>query len=241
MSRALMPVISCEHAGREVPPVYRELFEGHESLLESHRGWDPGTLELGRALATELGVPVVATEVTRLLVDTNRSPGHRQCFSEISRRLDRKQRSEVIERYYDPHRKRVVAAVEKALRAVDDGGRVLHLGIHSFTPVLNDQPRKFDIGWLYDSRRPEERAIVDHLISNLAQRRPDLRQRRNAPYLGKADGLTTSLRRSYSDQAYLGIELEVNQRHPTGPAEAWSALVKDVCATVVAVVEASEF
>jgi hypothetical protein len=46
----------------------------------------------------------------------------------------------------------------------------------------------------------------------LADRRPEMRVRRNYPYLGKTDGLTTYLRRQFPAEQYLGIELEVNQR-----------------------------
>ncbi|MEN9581780.1 MAG: hypothetical protein RJA70_4789, partial [Pseudomonadota bacterium] len=40
---------------------------------------------------------------------------------------------------------------------------------------------------------------------------PAARLRRKYPYLGKADGLTTALRREFAPAAYLGLELEVNQ------------------------------
>ena len=44
--------------------------------------------------------------------------------------------------------------------------------------------------------------------------------RRNYPYAGKGDGLTSYLRRRFPPGAYVGIELEVNQRHcpRRGPA-----------------------
>ncbi len=41
---------------------------------------------------------------------------------------------------------------------------------------------------------------------------PELRLRRNYPYQGRGDGLTASLRKHHPDAAYVGIELEVNQR-----------------------------
>jgi hypothetical protein len=40
---------------------------------------------------------------------------------------------------------------------------------------------------------------------------PDQRIRMNYPYLGKADGFTTSLRQEFQEQ-YIGIELELNQK-----------------------------
>ena len=42
---------------------------------------------------------------------------------------------------------------------------------------------------------------------------PQLRVRRNYPYAGKGDGLTRELRSRYSARTYIGIELEINQKH----------------------------
>ena len=40
---------------------------------------------------------------------------------------------------------------------------------------------------------------------------PELRVRRNYPYAGKGDGLTSYLRRRFAQSDYVGIELEINQ------------------------------
>jgi hypothetical protein len=39
----------------------------------------------------------------------------------------------------------------------------------------------------------------------------ELRVRRNYPYSGKYDGLTSSFRKLYGEKKYLGFEIEVNQ------------------------------
>ena len=113
--------------------------------------------------------------------------------------------------------------------------RLAPIKLDSFTPELDGEVRHFDVGWLYDPRRPRERQAADRLLDTLAARRPDLRQRRNAPYLGKADGLTTSLRRIFPEDGYLGIELEINQRHPLGPKEPWQRLIDDLAEAVAEV------
>ena len=51
-----------------------------------------------------------------------------------------------------------------------------------------------------------------------------LRVRRNYPYRGYADGLTTHLRRRHRGRCYLGIEIEVNQKHVLGGAREWRML-----------------
>jgi hypothetical protein len=44
---------------------------------------------------------------------------------------------------------------------------------------------------------------------------PELKVHRNYPYAGKADGLTSHLRRCFPPGAYIGVELEINQKHVT--------------------------
>jgi len=86
LARRNQLVITCEHGGREVPREYAALFSDRAALLDSHRGWDAGALELGRQLADAFGVPLHVATTTRLLVDLNRSIGHRQLFSEVTAR-----------------------------------------------------------------------------------------------------------------------------------------------------------
>jgi len=214
-------VITCEHGGREVPRDYAALFAGREALLASHRGWDAGALELARDLAAAFGAPLYVASTTRLLVDLNRSIGHRQLFSEITRPLSPAHRLEIVDRYYWPHR---LAIEGEIARCVASGRRVIHIGSHSFTPVLDDVPRQADVAWLYDPRRHGEAAFAQAWMLALAKPGPDLRLRRNYPYQGRADGLTASLRKLYPDAAYVGIELEVNQRFVEQSGAAWKRL-----------------
>jgi len=203
-------VVSAEHAGRGVPDEYRDRLEGYASLLDSHRGWDPGSLDLAERLASALDAPLQAATVTRLVVDTNRSRLNRNVFSEVTRGLPRAERERLLERYHRPHRDAVRVRVTKA---VETGHRVLHLGIHTFTPVLHGVVRKPDVGLLYDPARPSERRLAAVWQHALRRRDPTLIVRRNDPYRGNADGLTTTLRTLHPDAEYLGIEVEVNQKH----------------------------
>jgi hypothetical protein len=51
-----------------------------------------------------------------------------------------------------------------------------------------------------------------------------LRLRRNYPYRGRSDGLASLLRRRFPVEAYVGLELEVNQRFVEQGGVAWEAL-----------------
>ena len=58
-------VITCEHGGNRIPAPYRDLFHARQTLLDSHRGYDPGALIMARVLATAFAAPLVASTVSR--------------------------------------------------------------------------------------------------------------------------------------------------------------------------------
>jgi hypothetical protein len=73
--------------------------------------------------------------------------------------------------------------------------------------------RKPDHALLYDPARALERGLAADWIHELRALEPTRALRRNDPYRGAGDGLTTALRREHREARYLGIEVEVNQRH----------------------------
>ena len=226
-------VLSCEHGGKSIPARYAALFRAHRRALDGHRGYDAGSLELARRLARDTGAPLFASTVSRLLVDLNRSLRHRAIFSDATRALPAIERERIIARYYLPHRLGVRNAVAERLRA---GLRVVHLSIHSFTPVMAGKRRNADVGLLYDPSRRFERELSVAVQQALGRFAPETRVRRNYPYRGIADGHTTSLRREFSGTTYAGIEIEINQAIALGPAEPWRRLQNDVARAVRAVI-----
>ncbi len=91
---------------------------------------------------------------------------------------------------------------------------MVHLAVHSFTPVLKGVERMVDVGILFDPERAFERRVAGRWRAALAERDPELRVRFNEPYDGRSDGLTTTLRSTFDageGPDYAGIELEVNQ------------------------------
>ncbi|MEX1367990.1 MAG: N-formylglutamate amidohydrolase [Nannocystaceae bacterium] len=207
MSRAPALLLTCEHGGARVPARWREVMVGAEPVLRTHRAYDAGALAVAKALARSLGAPLVASTVTRLLVDLNRSGHNPRRFSEWTAGLPAAQRRALDETIAVPHRGRIDAALARALRR---SGRVLHVAVHSFTPVLGSTPRDFDVGLLYDPGRAFERAVAVAWARALAPVVQGVR--RNAPYRGVADGLTRALRTLHPDERYAGLELELNQR-----------------------------
>jgi predicted N-formylglutamate amidohydrolase len=229
MARIDALVLACEHASKRVPERYQRLFRRREALLDSHRGWDPGALELARALGLEFGAPLFRGVVTRLLVDLNRSLQSPTLFSEHALRLEEKERLALLARYWEPYRHAVRHCIEGELAR---GRTVLHFSLHSFTPRLRGESRPTDVGLLFDPARPSEERFCRALRAALRQELPELRIDMNEPYSGVSDGLTTTLRAEFPRARYLGIEFEVNQRFARGERVRWRALQKRIGAAL---------
>ena len=221
-------VITCEHGGNRIPKAYQALFDD-QALLDSHRGFDPGALSMARALATAYAAPLVSATISRLLVDLNRSVGNPTLHAEAIRKLPVEMRQQILNRYYLPYR---TQAEQLVRRTIADNGRVIHLSSHSFTPVLAGKVRHADIGLLYDPSRPGETQLCEKWRKALKKCAPDLIVRRNYPYAGKGDGLAAWFRQQLSPAVYVGIELEINQKHIIGAGLHWAALRKVIVASL---------
>ena len=214
-------LITCEHGGNRIPASYQRFFRGRRALLDSHRGYDPGALVMAKALARAFKAPLVTSTVSRLLVDLNRSIGHPQAFSVATRDAPAELRAKIVERHYRPYR----LQVERLVRQLASRGRrVIHISSHSFTPELDGKVRLADVGLLYHPGRHGEARLCARWKASLAAFAPELRVRRNYPYAGKGDGLTSHLRLRFPSNAYVGIELEINQSIVLAAGRRWMAL-----------------
>jgi len=227
-------LVTCEHGGNRIPAAYRGWFRGHARLLATHRGHDPGALDMARTLARTLRAPLIASTVSRLLIELNRSPTHRALFSSVLHGAGPDVRARIYEHYYVPYRTEVELFVSEA---VARGGRVLHVSSHSFTPALDGEVRNADIGLLYDPARRLESELCRSWQRTLIARFPQWRVRRNYPYRGDADGLTSFLRRRFRDGVYAGVELEINQKHVRAANARWTGRRAGVADALVAAVD----
>lgn len=201
-------VISCEHAVNTIPRLYLPLFAPYQHLLSTHRGIDFGALAIAQHLATASSSALISATASRLLIDCNRSLNRPHCFSEVTNTLPALEKQAIIDQYYQPFRQAVIAQINQH---IGQGLQVLHLSIHSFTPVLNDVVRHTDLAFLYDPRRTQEKHLARHWQSLIKEQAPEYRVRMNYPYQGISDGFTSFLRKQYSQDQYLGLEIETNQ------------------------------
>lgn len=198
-------VITCEHGGNKIPLAYSPLFKNKNTLLDSHQGWDLGILEVFEFVKLEADF-YKSSSISRLLIEKNRSLHHPNLFSEITEPLTVSAKQKIIEKYYLPYRNEIEQQIHNFVSKEEE---VLHISLHSFTPILNGQKRNADFGFLYDSKRDAELFWVKKMIDQL-KNHTNLKIRRNYPYLGTADGFTTYLRKQFPEN-YSGIEIEINQ------------------------------
>jgi len=165
-------------------------------------------LSIARQLANTLPAPLLYSDISRLLVDLNRSTHHRKLFLEYTQECNQLEREQILRDYYYPYRQ----ILQQQIRdTIAQGNTVLHLSIHTFTPVLAGQARNADVGLLYDPTRTREKSFCQTLQTQL-QQGSEYIIRLNYPYRGNADGLTTWLRKQLPAKRYLGIEIEINQK-----------------------------
>lgn len=196
-------MITCEHASNALPASAKALGMTAE-ILDTHRGYDIGALQVYKALVKEFKPDFYCSgKYSRLFIDLNRSLKNNKTATPEAKA------------YYKKYREPVE---EFAISHVKAGEQVLHLAIHSFTPELNGIVRNADIGILYDPRIPLEHAFADIIIEEIHSKSPELKVRKNYPYQGKTDGLCTSIRKNVHDfknhkfANYAGFEIEINQK-----------------------------
>lgn len=222
-------MVTCEHGGNRIPAAYAALFRGWQTVLSTHRGYDHGALVMARTLAAAMPAPLVASTVSRLLVDLNRSLSHPHVWSDATRALPPAIKQRIVQRHYEPYRRRVMEIVTEA---VSTGHRVVHVSSHSFTPVFDGAERTADIGLLYDPARAGEAVLAANWKAAFAALAPEWRVRRNYPYAGRNDGLTSTLRRHFAPGKYVGIEIELNQAFVSAPPRSWQRLRAAVVRTL---------
>ncbi|GEO07038.1 hypothetical protein AAE02nite_47020 [Adhaeribacter aerolatus] len=228
-------ILTCEHAGNIIPPAYAHLFKAQEELLYSHQAIDFGALRLAKHLAAATNLPLYYTTISRLLVEANRSLDNEELFSAFTKDLPEKEKQQVLNNYYFPHREQVTQKITEVVKA---GNQVYHLAVHTFTPVKDKEVREAEIGILFDPARLLEVHFANLLQKELLAQNPNRKVLYNSPYPGIADGLPTYLRKQFSPHHYVGFELEVNQKFfLNGEPEVWHTLATDITSAIKRTIE----
>ena len=217
MAKAIL-ILTCEHASNRLPAAFKKAVPAE--VLKTHRAYDIGAVQVFRKLV-KFAKPEFFCEgkFSRLFVDLNRTITNKSAFSNYLRNNENAKAQATA--YWNEYRATIEKFVQQNIgkdsrgnsgkSAENKEAEIIHLGIHSFTPVLNGKVRNTDIGILYDPTRPQERAYANVIKAEIKRLYPAMKVRFNYPYKGSSDGLTTTLRKKFGPR-YVGIEIEINQR-----------------------------
>lgn len=200
-------VILCEHAASHIPEQYQGLGLAAEHR-QSHAAWDPGARAVALKLSAALDAPMIASRVSRLVYDCNRSPESASAMPERSEVIDvpgnynltEAQRTARVDAIYHPFCSAVTDVLtERAARNIP----TVLVTIHSFTPSYHGQSRSVEIGILHDN----DARMADAMLSQ-AHLLPHRNIQRNAPY-GPNDGVTHSLKLHGIGNGLANVMIEV--------------------------------
>ncbi|MFQ3184001.1 MAG: putative N-formylglutamate amidohydrolase [Alteromonas macleodii] len=196
-------IVVCEHASKFIPLEFNDLGLD-EFARQSHIAWDPGSLGVAHSLAKCLDAKLIASNISRLVIDCNRAPFAQDAMPESSEtmkvpgnvNLTAAQRNDRTAIYYNPFRTGLASIIASTQKPVI-------VTIHSFTPIFHGTPRNVEIGILHDS---DDR--LAQAMEQIATSHTDLKVELNAPY-GPQDGVTHTLKEHAITEGYLNVMLEI--------------------------------
>ncbi len=198
-------VLTCEHASYALPPAYGTLGIPADEL-QRHIGWDIGARAVVQEMLQHIYSTAILSQYSRLLIDCNRAvsdddliiPESDGTRVPANRHLTEAERQRRLTQFYHPYH----AAIDQVLTQKMPH-RVFLLSVHSFTPVLGEKKRTFDLGILFDR--------YEDLAQEFGQRlrHAGYRVRYNEPYSGY-EGLIFSARSHGERQQLVYLEIEIN-------------------------------
>lgn len=174
-------VIVCDHASNSIPEEYKS-FGFADDALETHIAWDPGALAVARRLSERLDAPLFWPDVSRLVIDCNRSPDVSSLIVTASegqpvganRAVSEAERSRRLDRIHTPYHAAIDSCLTRRLAARLTTALI---AVHSFTPVYFGKARPWQVGIVFDT----DRRMADLLIRGL-EADPALTVGINEPY-----------------------------------------------------------
>jgi predicted N-formylglutamate amidohydrolase len=191
-------VLACDHASNFIPASYGTLGLG-AAELDRHIAWDPGALPVARRMAELLDAPLVASSISRLVIDCNRPSDAPDLIPEISETtfvpgnagLDAEERARRVALAHQPFHQAIGDLLD---RREGMGLESWLVSVHSFTPVYRGVSRPWEIGIIHD----EDERLATPFIDGL----------RAVP------GLTVGVNEPYSpaDRVYYTLERHARAR-----------------------------
>ena len=170
-------LLLCEHAGRNIPSSLNNL-KLNEDVLTSHRAWDIGARNVALGISEVLDAPLILQRYSRLVIDANRPPNGTGSMPEISdgvtipgnQGLTSMDKQSRIDEIFAPMDHAIEAGLTETVKAC--------FSIHSFTPSMNGQDRRWHAGFISRHAKNTARA----LMASVSRQQPALELALNQPY-----------------------------------------------------------
>ncbi|MEC9282064.1 MAG: N-formylglutamate amidohydrolase, partial [Bdellovibrionota bacterium] len=187
-------ILTCEHAGYEIPAFLNRKIKIPRKKLHSHEGWDAGAFEICEFLKSKYNAKVFSNHITRLIIDYNRNLNN-QAMKPTIRKLLTESEVFTLINDYQKYRSKIETEVEKSL---SKGQKVIILSIHSFSPIFNDKTRTTEIGILFRKDIPKELSLAKDLKKILIK--SGYKTHFNKPYRGNTDCLLNDILDKYKNE-----------------------------------------
>ena len=175
----------CDHANNFIPKKYNNLNLNHD-LLTSHIAYDIGAKSIAIDLANHFKTSAILGKYSRLLVDLNRCPTHKdvicsesdEILIERNKNLIKSEVTNRIKKYHYPYHNKISKTLEHMDKKLKF--KTSLICVHSFTPNLKEKKiRPWHIGLLYRDDKRLMKPILKYLKFN-----KNLNIGKNVPYSG---------------------------------------------------------
>lgn len=200
-------LLICDHASNRMPGQLANL--GLKSAdLAGHISWDPGAAEVARGVSKLLDAPLLLSGYSRLVIDCNRPLSNSESIAEMSdgvripgnAGLTPDQKRVRIDELFNPYHQAIAKMLDQRTT-----GQCILLSIHSFTPVLNQFHRPWQISISYG----KDRRLGELLLKSFA-RYKGLVVGENEPYPIE-DDIDYTLPHHGEDRGILHAMIEIRQ------------------------------
>ncbi|MFT8598028.1 N-formylglutamate amidohydrolase [Acetobacter orientalis] len=208
-------VLVSDHAGQAIPPDLGDLGLSAAERAR-HIGWDIGIDGVGRALSQKLQCVLIEQVYSRLVIDSNRAPGHPTSIVEQSdgtvvpanTGLSAAQRAQRENTILHPYHARITQELDQRLQARRP---TVVVALHSFTPQMKGVARPWHVGLLHNHDDRLARIVIDLL------RQEGLCVGDNEPY-ALTDTSDYTIPKHGEQRGLPHVEIEIRQDLITQPA-----------------------
>ena len=204
---AILPVLLvCDHASNRFPQSLGTMGLDYLDIV-SHIALDIGASAVAEALADNLGATAVLCQYSRLIVDCNRNLSDESAFLNYSdgveipgnQNLQNNEKEKRASEIYWPYHNTIK---DQIVRLKKYGIDPVVISIHSFTPVMNGEDRKWEIGVLWDKDPVTAEIFLTRLVE------AGYLVGDNKPYSGKdPEDFTIDFHAESTGLPHVGIEI----------------------------------